>query len=742
MIELTLPAGSFASALQAFLHGADAVYLGLTSFSARKGAQNFTLPEVAKLKTLSTELDKKIYITINTLLDDDEMSEVILLLRELELIQVDGIIVQDLGLASIIHNNFPTLPLHGSTQLAVHSVKGVEALVALGFSRVVLSRELTLSEVAHIRKSCPDVSIKVFIHGAMCYGFSGLCMASSTLTDRSANKGECAQICRSWFTSEIEKETRQGYFFSMKDVITPKESIRQLIALGIDSLKVEGRMKSPEYVALTTQYYRMLIDGEKDDKKIESMREEMNTSFARMQSGGWLTGYDKPTESSIRTTESLITTTYPGHYGVKVGSILEESFELKGYYLCKADKEISLRDGLLITYTTMGKRDEPVKFSARDVLDSSFHEVNSIKKGELGYIEIPGTYPLTFPLELRRISLHNATKSKIDESHYLPFRYPISLTITILESEIAIMATRLPAWVTKETTQHYSITTSEARKEQPLRQNIENIFTTGGHEKVIASEIIINNTHDLNLSNLFIPLSQLKEVRRSFYTFLEESIIDAIQAPFVSISEQNQIGSKMPKRNLITPPHNRNLPYVDLKRALKRLQADEEVHEVFSVINGKAYIPLPPICFNEEEAMEQLDEIISIISLPIVIGLNNISQVEWVKKYQKIETFIDVYLYIANSESARLFSHSLTNLIGGYYWIERTMRDTSHYPIVMSEVEKEFSLPLFISRSCYRYDVLGLSCIGCTRDDTYEVTQRENRYSVDIHNCMSVVSKI
>lgn len=742
MIELTLPAGSFASALQAYMHGADAVYLGLTSFSARKSAQNFTLHEVAKLKTLAVELDKKIYITINTLLDDDEIAQTIPILKALELIQVDGIIVQDLGLASIIHNNFPTLPLHASTQLAVHSVKGVEALVALGFSRVVLARELTLSEVAHIRKSCPDVSLKVFIHGAMCYGFSGLCMASSTLTDRSANKGECAQICRSWFTSEQEREITQGYFFSMKDLTTPKESIEQLISLGINSLKIEGRMKSPEYVALTTQYYRMLIDGEKDDKKIESMREEMNTSFARMQSGGWLSGYDKPKESSIRTTESLITTTYPGHYGVKVGSLLEESKELRGYYLIKADREISLRDGLLITYTTRGKRDEPIKFSARVLLNRSFDEVSSIREGEYGYIEIPGTYPLIFPMELRRISLHDATNPKIDETHYLPYRYPFSLTITIDDKKITITSSHLPSWLKGDTTKHYAIDMSEARKEQPLSQNIEKIFTTGGHEKVIASDIIINNNHNLNLSNLFIPLSQLKEARRSYYEFLEEYVTDAIKRPYTFIEEDTQRGKTLANRSLITPPHNRNLPYVDLGTSLKHLKTKSDVNDVFSVIDGKVYIPLPAVFFNEEEAIGQLDEIITLINLPVVVGLNNISQIEWVKPYREIETFIDVYLYIANSESARLLSSSLKTLIGGYYWIERNMGNTSSYPIILTEVEKEFSLPLFISRSCYRYDVLGLSCTGCTRDDTYEVTQRENHYSVDIHNCVSVVSKI
>ncbi len=168
---------------------------------------------------------------------------------------------------------------------------------------------------------------------------------------------------------------------------------------------------------------------------------------------------------------------------------------------------------------------------------------------------------------------------------------------------------------------------------------------------------------------------------------------------------------------------------------------EKPIEEVLSVIEGKVYIPLSPINFNEEEARQYLDEIITHITLQLVVGVNNVSHINWVKPYTQIETFIDVYFYIANRESAQMASLSLNNLIGTFYWIEKNMPDTSHYPIVMSEVENDFSLPLFISRSCYRYDVLGLSCIGCTRDDSYEVSQRDNHYTVDIHNCVSVVSK-
>ena len=204
--ELALPAGSLQCALYAFKGGADAVYFGLKSFSARKGAVNFSFEDVRKLKALCSDggqyEGKKFYVTLNTLASDVQLKEVILLLRQLDYLRPDGLIVQDLGIAKIIREHFPNLALHGSTQLAVHTIDGVKELQRLGFSRVVLSRELSFDEIKAIREACPDIELKVFIHGALCYGFSGLCMASQFITgdrERSANRGGCSQICRTWF---------------------------------------------------------------------------------------------------------------------------------------------------------------------------------------------------------------------------------------------------------------------------------------------------------------------------------------------------------------------------------------------------------------------------------------------------------------------------------------------------------------------------------------------------------------
>ena len=214
MIELALPAGTIKEAIAAFKAGADAVYFGMKDFSARKGAGNFSEEDLSRIRRYALENGKKIYITVNTLIDDNDFPKLYETLKTIDAYGCDGLIVQDLGVARIVRKDFPSLPLHGSTQLAVHTTSGVKALQKLGFERVVLSRELNLDEIARIRKDCPDIEIKVFIHGALCYGFSGLCMASHCITGRSANEGSCAQICRSWFRDE---ETGKRYWRQEND---------------------------------------------------------------------------------------------------------------------------------------------------------------------------------------------------------------------------------------------------------------------------------------------------------------------------------------------------------------------------------------------------------------------------------------------------------------------------------------------------------------------------------------------
>ena len=277
--ELLSPAGGFDAALAAFQYGADAVYLGLPRFSARADADNIT-PE--RLRVLLAHArafprPKKIYVTFNTLVQDGELTQAIDALDELADLAPDGVIIQDLGVARLIREHFPRLPLHASTQLAAHNLDGIRALRDLGFTRVVLARELTLDEIADIVQN-GGVEIEIFIHGALCYSVSGLCLFSSHLAGRSGNRGRCAYCCRETFTQKgIDAPP---YPFSMRD-LSFAPILDAVVATGAHSFKIEGRMKSPLYVACVTDYYRRKLDRSLTPSTEAALIQDLQTVFSR-----------------------------------------------------------------------------------------------------------------------------------------------------------------------------------------------------------------------------------------------------------------------------------------------------------------------------------------------------------------------------------------------------------------------------------------------------------------------------
>jgi putative protease len=258
--ELLAPAGTPESAWAALAYGADAVYAGLPRFSARAEAGNFSAEALDELTGYAHHLGRRVYVTFNTLVQQRELAaalETLALIRDLN---ADGVIVQDMGVVRLAQKNFPQLRLHASTQLVVHNLEGARQLAALGFKRVVLARELGLKEIAHISRDC-GIETEPFIHGALCYSYSGLCLFSSHLIGRSGNRGRCAYCCRQPFRDGDGKETLP---FSMKD-FSAAEHLPELISAGVASLKIEGRMKSPLYVAAVTDFYRKALAGDTAD---------------------------------------------------------------------------------------------------------------------------------------------------------------------------------------------------------------------------------------------------------------------------------------------------------------------------------------------------------------------------------------------------------------------------------------------------------------------------------------------
>lgn len=280
-MELLAPAGSMEALRAAVCNGADAVYLGADTFNARMNARNFSAADLQEAVVYCHVRGVKVHLTLNTLVLDREMPRAAELIRLVASCGVDAFIVQDLGVVSLCRQLAPDVPIHASTQMSIHSLEGVMEAAALGCSRVVLARELPAEEIAHICKKSP-VEIEVFVHGALCMCYSGQCYLSSVIGRRSGNRGQCAQPCRLPYGYGRFESTR--YPLSLKDNCLAGE-LDELRRMGVASIKIEGRMKRPEYVAIVTRAYRTVLNG---GKLMPSDLQELETAFSRQ---GFTDGY-------------------------------------------------------------------------------------------------------------------------------------------------------------------------------------------------------------------------------------------------------------------------------------------------------------------------------------------------------------------------------------------------------------------------------------------------------------------
>ena len=281
-LELLAPAKNLACGIAAIDHGADAVYIGASRFGARSAAGN-SIDDIRQLCEYAHPFGVKVYVTVNTILYDDELDATRQLLQDLQTIGVDAILVQDMAILELSRKEF--LPrLHASTQTDNRSPEKVRWLRDLGFSRVVLARELSVEEIAEIHREVPDVELEVFVHGALCVSYSGLCYASQYCFGRSANRGECAQFCRMKFSlvdSEGREVERDRYLLSLKDM-NQSDHLLELIEAGATSFKIEGRLKDIGYVKNVTAAYSQRLNEiirRYPDKYCRSSKGECSYTF-------------------------------------------------------------------------------------------------------------------------------------------------------------------------------------------------------------------------------------------------------------------------------------------------------------------------------------------------------------------------------------------------------------------------------------------------------------------------------
>lgn len=342
--ELLAPAGSLEAGYAALHYGADAVYLGLTKFSARAGAENFTPEELDEFTAYAHTLGRKVFVALNTVLTEAEARELPEIFAMLRRTRVDALIVQDLGVFYLAKKMLPGVELHASTQMAVHNAEGAKFLQRLGFKRVVLARELSLREIQAVAEAAPDLDLEVFVHGALCYSYSGQCLFSALEYGKSANRGRCVYPCRAEFAVEEENDNRgaredrhglaggcgglRSHLFSMKDLAL-EEAVLKIPAL---SLKIEGRKKSPLYVAAVTNYYRHILDGRKKDlKEAEDIRQIFSRPWCRFH----FNGKDK----------NVVDAHFVGHRGLLIGKVERVGRNRLGF---KTSHAVARYDGVQI----------------------------------------------------------------------------------------------------------------------------------------------------------------------------------------------------------------------------------------------------------------------------------------------------------------------------------------------------------------------------------------------------------
>ena len=496
--ELLAPAGDIEAGYAALYYGADAVYLGLKHFSARSTAANFTEEELNDFTGFAHSKNKKVYVALNTVIQESELPQLLASLDICSRCHIDAIIIQDIGVARIIRKKYPNIEMHASTQMAVHNKEGALALKNMGFSRVVLARELSLSEIKDIA-SIPELEIEIFIHGALCYSYSGLCLFSSLEYGHSANRGKCLYPCRSEFDGEDSKK----HYFSMKDLAL-KGDILDIPAI---SFKIEGRKKNALYVAAVTDYYRRILDGKGCDRNRE---ENIKQIFSRPWSKFYFHGKDK----------TVIEPDFIGHRGLPIGKIEQIS---KGRIILHIKHDISRHDGIQID---VPGQEKPFGFSLHNLLVNG-RNVFEAKTDEKVVILLPPHAPML----QKGLTVYLASSSHVKGDY--DYKKPKSgafLQKQLIQVHVSIEKDKITASSEKQKVEIKSAFIPAINIQQ-AQETIYKVFSKTGGTKFELENLTIDNPEEL-----FVPISLLNTLRRDLYAKITPEIhttsIPVIDEPY------------------------------------------------------------------------------------------------------------------------------------------------------------------------------------------------------------------
>ena len=512
MIELLSPVGNFDCLKAAVQNGANAVYFGSNLFSARAFAKNFDKEELEQAINYAKLRGAKTHLTLNTLIKDEEFEEAFNVAKTAYEFGIDAIIVQDLGLAINLIKSFPDLEIHASTQMTTSNLEGVKKLQDLGFKRVVLSRECSISEIEHICKNS-KIDIEVFTHGALCISYSGQCLFSSMVGGRSGNRGMCAQPCRlpySLFSGD--KILDKGYLLSPRDLCS-LENLPKLISAGVSSLKIEGRMKSPTYVATVTKIYRKYIDLaykflNNDISKYEIDKNDEKELMQVFNRGEFSTGHllDSPNKK-------LIYPQKPNNMGITLGKIIKFNPN-KGLITAKLENEVAIGDGISF-------ENESTKYTISELMNKNVNIKSGKTEETVTFGRMKGNIKLGD--KIFKITDKNLTTTAINSFSKENIKTYLSCNLKI-HSNQKISTTIRSINFNLEEKFEYDYIPDIAKNAPITKDKIISQFNKTLNTCFEISEFNI----DLD-ENLFIPTSVLNDIRRTAINLIEEKILQSFK---------------------------------------------------------------------------------------------------------------------------------------------------------------------------------------------------------------------
>ena len=652
-VELLAPVGDWNCLKAAVQNGADAVYFGVEQFNARMYAANFNVEDMKQVIDYCKLRNVKTNLTLNTLLENCEFDNAVDLAKEAYKAGVDAIIVQDLGLAKYLIDNIPGLPIHASTQMTVHNLQGVLKLEKLGFDRVVLSRELSCEEIEYICKNC-KVEIETFIHGALCICYSGQCLFSSVVGGRSGNRGKCAGPCRLPYELISEnaetherKSIDKGYLLSTKD-LCGIAYLPRLIQAGVKCFKIEGRMKSPEYVATVTRIYRKYIDMVLNNYDFIIDEKDINDLMQVFNRGGFSDGH-----LDSKHNRNLIFPEKPSNMGIYLGTIKKYNSN-KGHITLQLEEDLELGDSISVS-------NEASKYLVSELMIKNVNQKKVSANTEVTIGRMKGNIKVGD--KVYRISskaLSDFAKASYDNCENK--KIPLNCTVTIKKNTPISMEIS-----TNKNTCYNELYSSIYVKEISNMIPIDALKTPISVERVVKQISKTTNT-PFSFENitvllddgLYVPsISTLNELRRTALEKVEQEILSRAKRTLLDLSKKSKESItytpnvKNPEISVLFRQLELDFDYTKLdKEKITNIYVSLElfISKKYSKIisyfsdNYNLYIYVPSIIKTNYKniALSTIEQAVMIYNIKGFI-VSNIGDFELLKKYSKDYEFIGNY---------------------------------------------------------------------------------------------------